>query len=176
MRLVLVPHTASCWVQSLPQEAKLVHGRHVNCRCAPNDQTDETNSAQSLHRFSWQKKQRQRFRWCGTCGGDGFLPCFKCGGRGLVATKPGNAGVAFHIGTARCSDCSGMKKKPCPLCAGMTSSVRAPLEDPYEGLSPEETVEAILKDHRPTIDLKPRRGRRRSKGGGGGPAEPDGPS
>eukprot|EP00873_Tetraselmis_striata_P013554 jgi/Tetstr1/433818/TSEL_023004.t1 len=62
----------------------------------------------SLRRFAWQKEPQRQFCWCDLCAGDGLLLCNKCEGRKYVNTEPGQAGVQFFGGTARCSICQGV--------------------------------------------------------------------
>lgn len=62
------------------------------------------------------------FVFCPLCGrGHGVMKCEKCGGKGVVLTRPGGAGVAGVVGKARCSICNGLGKVPCLLCGGNQS-------------------------------------------------------
>lgn len=61
----------------------------------------------------------KNFVFCPLCGrGHGVMECQKCGGKGVVLTRPGGAGVAGVVGKARCSICNGVGKVPCLLCGG----------------------------------------------------------
>ena len=63
------------------------------------------------------------FVFCPLCGrGHGVMKCGKCGGKGVVLTRPGGAGVAGVVGKARCSICNGLGKVPCLLCGGNEST------------------------------------------------------
>jgi len=77
-------------------------------RAGAADRRELSQQKPSLRRFAWQKEPQRQFCWCDLCAGDGLLLCNKCEGRKYVNTEPGQAGVQFFGGTARCSICQGV--------------------------------------------------------------------
>ncbi|CAL5218629.1 g330 [Coccomyxa viridis] len=93
----------------------------------------------------WGRPLERLHNWnqCTVCGHrDGVLACETCQGQGIVATKPGGAGVPFYIGNAQCSACKGLGFEPCSVCMGYQAELPPP--DPCNGPASRDSSDSLV--------------------------------